>query len=258
MEELHAPGAGEAPETIAFRLDLPDSSRPGAPVILYLHGFASSQSGEKALFFRKKFLGAGLAFCSLDFRGHGESGGSLKELTLTRCLEDVALVRQELASRGHERFIVVGSSMGGLAGLWAASREPDGVDAGLYIAPALDLAERAATWFGAEGLARWEKDGEIEIETELTRTKLGWGFLEDLRRHTLERLKEGHRIPSLLLMGKKDASVSWQVVTEFATGAPFEGVELHLFADGDHRLLAFKERLWLLMVEFLRGRGVLT
>jgi len=33
-----------------------------------------------------------------------------------------------------------------------------------------------------------------------------------------------------------------------------EDVELHLFSDGDHRLTDRKERLWDLMMEFLRGR----
>ena len=53
-----------------------------------------------------------------------------------------------------------------------------------------------------------------------------------------------------------DVAVPWRGVADFATRCAFSGIELHLFADGDHRLTDRKERLWDLMAEFLRGRGL--
>jgi alpha-beta hydrolase superfamily lysophospholipase len=65
------------------------------------------------------------------------------------------------------------------------------------------------------------------------------------------------RTPCLLLQGKQDTSVSWQSVADFAVRCTFQEIELHLFADGDHRLTDRKERLWELMTEFLRGRSLI-
>jgi pimeloyl-ACP methyl ester carboxylesterase len=85
---------------------------------------------------------------------------------------------------------------------------------------------------------------------------LGWALIEDLRRHPIEELLRRHRTPALLLQGKRDASVPWTSVADFAAHSSYEGIELHLFADGDHRLIDRKERLWELMLEFLRGREI--
>ena len=46
-------------------------------------------------------------------------------------------------------------------------------------------------------------------------------------------------------------------MADFATRCRYEGIDLHLFADGDHRLTDRLGRLWELMSEFLRGRGLL-
>ena len=258
METLDIPEHSGGPSHLAFQLDEPKESREGAPTVLYLHGFGSSQGGEKADFFRQRALAAGLAFCSLDFQGHGRSGGTMRDLTLTRNLEDVARVRRELESRGHRRLLLFGSSMGGLTGLWSAAQNPVGIEAGLYIAPALDLAQRAAGWFGEAGLKRWQEQGFVEIQTALTTSELGWGFLEDLALYRRERLEAEHGVPSLVLQGKNDDTVSWRAVSDFVTSSACEQIELHLFADGDHRLLDRKDRLWRLMLEFLQGRGCLA
>jgi alpha-beta hydrolase superfamily lysophospholipase len=73
----------------------------------------------------------------------------------------------------------------------------------------------------------------------------------------MDRLLAEYRTPCLLLQGRRDTTVGWRSVADFATRCAFPGIELHLFADGDHRLTDRKERLWELMAEFLRGRGVL-
>lgn len=225
--------------------------------VLYLHGLGSSQAGEKAAFFRARATAAGLDFWSLDFQGHGESGGGMRELTLSRCLADIDTARTAMAENGVDRVIVIGSSMGALAGLWHTVRRPDDVSAGLYIAPAIGLERAFRDWAGDDGLERWQSDGVYEITNELGSWELGWGFVEDLRRYPNERLAGELRTPSLLLQGKLDDRVDWRDVVELAAGCGGEGVELHLFADGDHRLVDRKEHLWSLMLGFLRARGVL-
>jgi pimeloyl-ACP methyl ester carboxylesterase len=257
MERIPINAGGREVSHLTVRFDPPRrAGAPGLPPILYLHGFGSKQSGEKAEFFRRQALNAGLGFCSFDFQGHGQSGGDLTSLTLTRNLEDIARVHALLRSRGHERLILMGSSMGGGTALWYSALHPEEIAAGLHIAPALQMAQGLLAWAGEEKARRWQETGTVHFENELVSCELGWGLIEDLRAHSMERLLAQYRTPCLLLQGKRDTTVAWRGVVDFATRCAFPGIELHLFADGDHRLADRKERLWELMAEFLRGRGV--
>jgi pimeloyl-ACP methyl ester carboxylesterase len=248
-------GDGREVSHLAVRFDPPPTG-PDRPCVLYLHGFGSEQSGEKAEFFRRRALAADLGFCSFDFQGHGLSGGEMAGLTLTRNLEDVARVHTFLRDRGFRRLILIGSSMGGGTALWYSAFHPEEIVAGLHIAPALELEKGLLAWAGDERARAWEETGKIHFQNDLVSCELSWALIEDLRAHPAEALLAGYRTPALLLQGKLDTSVSWRSVLDFATHGPFQEIDLHLFADGDHRLTDRKERLWELMAEFLRGRGL--
>lgn len=245
--------AGAPP--LAYSLTLPPEPRADF-ALLYLHGFASDQAGEKASFFRRAAFDAGLPFCSIDFQGHGRSGGSLRGLTLSRNLEDAAAAHQLLRERGYRRVVVMGSSMGAFTGLWYSALHPEEVLAGLHIAPAVAMAEGFLTFAGPERAAQWEREGVLVLDNGKTASEFSWELIEDLRRHSVERLRHRYRTPALLLQGRLDPQVPWREVVNFATGTATKEIELHLFADGDHRLTDRKDRLWELMLGFLRGRGL--
>jgi pimeloyl-ACP methyl ester carboxylesterase len=160
-------------------------------------------------------------------------------------------------ARGQERLVLIGSSMGGGTALWYSALHPEGIVAGLYIAPALEMGRGLLTWAGPERACVWEETGTIHFQNDFVSSELGWGLIEDLRAHPIETLLASHRTPCLLLQGKRDDSVSWRSVADFATRSTYQDVELHLFADGDHRLTDRKERLWGLMMEFLQGRELI-
>jgi pimeloyl-ACP methyl ester carboxylesterase len=245
---------GHEGERIALRCDAPPG---GGPCLLYLHGFGSTQDGEKAAHFRRRAAATGIPFASLDFRGHGRSGGVLADLTMSRNLEDVGVAAEHLRRRGYECLVLMGSSMGGAAGLWYAALHPQEVVCGVHLAPALELGPSLEAWAGPEGLRRWQLVGSIPFANELVSCDLGWALVEDLRRYGADRLAALARTPALLLQGQQDDRVGWRAVADFAAASAAAGVELHLFADGDHRLLPYKERLWELAVGFLRARGAL-
>jgi pimeloyl-ACP methyl ester carboxylesterase len=173
MEKIPIVENGREVSHLAVRFDRPLQDGPLRPCILYLHGFGSQQSGEKADFFRRRALEAGFAFCSFDFQGHGQSGGDFGSLTLTRNLEDVARVHAFLRARGQERLILVGSSMGGGTALWYSALHPEEIAAGLHIAPALELDRGLLDWAGEEGARRWQETGTIHYENDLVSCELG-------------------------------------------------------------------------------------
>lgn len=228
---------------LAVRFELPEE--PVTPfAILYLHGFGSRQTGEKADFFRGRALLDGIPFASFDFQGHGESGGSLRELTVTRNLGDVARVAGWLAARGWEHLALFGSSMGGATALWHAALYPETVVAATHVAPALGMRRGFERWAGAEGLARWQREGSIRFRGELVEADLGWTLMDDLERYPIEDLVAQYRTPTLIFQGQRDASVDWRDVEDFARRAPAGVVDLRLLPEGDHRLIDNKADLW--------------
>jgi pimeloyl-ACP methyl ester carboxylesterase len=255
MERIPILAEGREASHLAVRFDAP--AAPSPLCLLYLHGFGSDQQGEKAEYFRRRALAAGLPFCSFDFQGHGQSGGALRDLSMTRNLADIERVHAWLEERGHGRVCLLGSSMGGGAGLWYAALHPERVAAGLHIAPALELERALLLWAGPERARVWQETGVIHFQNDLVATDLAWSVVEDLRTYPLDDLRARYRTPALLLQGKRDESVPWRGVLDFATQCAYDGIDLHLFADGDHRLTDRLDRLWSLMREFLRGRGLL-
>ncbi len=247
---------GEA-SFLAVRLARPAGEARSRFAFLYLHGFGSTQSGEKADFFRTRALAEGIPFCSFDFQGHGESGGGLQELTFTRNLEDVACVHDHLCDLGLGAVVLIGSSMGAATALWHAARRPGQVLASLLIAPAVGMGRGLERWAGEAGLARWRREGTIRYSSPVVEADLGWGLISDLRRFDLEVLSAAYRTPTLILQGMLDDTVDYREVTRFVARSPGGLFRLRLFDDGDHRLNGRKEELWSEMRDFLVAQRLL-
>lgn len=270
LHRLPLAGPGGAAEPLALRHAEPPADRDRGLSILYLHGFGSSQRGEKATWFRRWAAEEGIAFTSFDFRGHGESGGELGELTLTRNLADAGAALAWLAGHRPGPIVLFGSSMGAAAAMWLTV-EPETPGGGtavpdapagspleriagvLAVAPALTMERSLADRCGPEGLARWRETGRLRVETELMSTELYWELMEDLARHPPERLAERYAAPTLVFQGMRDESVAWRDVAAFAAAARPARLELHLFAAGDHRLIAQRERIAELAGGWLAG-----
>ncbi len=256
------PIAGEdSASHLDFRLSLP----PDAPAakandlcVLYMHGLGSSQDGEKAVFFGHHLAAAGLPVASFDFQGHGGSGGSIFDLCLSRNIHDIGCVHAHLVERGYRRFILFGSSMGAAAALWYAALHPVGIEAAIHIAPAIDMETQLRTRVGEAGLRTWREQGRLTLPHEGSQVDMGWSLVADFEHYPQERLTTGYATPTLIFQGVHDASVSWRAVLGFVESCRDHAVEMHLFADGDHRLVDRKPHLWRLAASFLRARALLS
>jgi hypothetical protein len=121
-------------EFLDYTLTLPLKPHEPETLVIYVHGFASHQKGEKVLFLRNRFIALGAAYLAFDHRGHGRSSGTMKELTIRRNLEDLdTLIREK--GKDFKKRVLIGSSMGGQTAAWYASRHPDLITANLLIAP---------------------------------------------------------------------------------------------------------------------------
>ena len=209
-------------------------------VVVWVHGFGSHRGGEKAEALQLECARRGWAFAAFDFRGHGESSGAMHELCATRLVEDLAVVRDWLAARGHTRIGLVGSSMGGFAAAWFAKRHPESVVGCVFVAPGFGFLDRRWDELTADERAEWERTGRRRLSNEWVNVELGFGLVSERDRYRPVQLVAGWRTPALLFHGLADEVVPHTDSLFFIRHVGYPRVELRLLKDGDHRLTAYK------------------
>ncbi len=208
------------------------ADRPG---FVYFHGFASGPSSEKATFFRDRLAERGI---TLDVPDLNLGDGGFLKMTLSRSIQHAAaaLDRVEADRRGA---VLIGSSLGGYLAALLASRDPR-VRAVVLMAPAFDLPARWTALLGEDGLSRWRKDREVEVDHHAYARKepLSFSFYLDAMGYP-PYPRPG--CPTLILHGIHDLEVSIGTSQKISEGASeIRLVEL----DSDHALTDVMPRLW--------------
>ncbi len=144
--------------------------------------------------------------------------------------------------------MLIGSSLGGFVAVQAALRWPGRIAKLVLLAPAVDLGAERMTELGDRGLAAWKASGETMVfhYGYGRMLSLGYGLYEDARQY--DAMNAPLELPTIVFQGRRDASVSPQVVEQWASARPM--VELHLL-DDDHQLIASLDQIWKTMQVFL-------
>lgn len=213
QERLDIPVEGCA---LAAILHLPEG-RGRWPCVVASHGMQSSKASEKYQMVGATFSGKGIAVCRFDFRGCGESGGSLAETTIGERVEDVGAVVAALRGRPDldGRVALLGSSMGAYVSLFAASR---------------DRTVRA--------VAAWATPADLEDlvgnPEEVREYGLGEPCIAELSAGRC--LRAPTNVPRVLFLhGGADDVVPVTHAERLYAAAP-EPKSLHVFPGGDHPL----------------------
>jgi pimeloyl-ACP methyl ester carboxylesterase len=208
---------------------------PNAPVVLGLHGLASDRGSSKNTFLLQRCAAAGVAAVTVDYPGHGDSYGGLKDFTMSEGLAAVEAVATHVA----RPLVVVGSSTGGWLALLVALARPRQVVGVVTVANAADFTE-TLLW---SPLSPAEKDHfsrtgvRTEPRDDAPPIELGYGLVTDGRRHRVlgnGRLS-GVRCPVRLLHGMADTDVPWQVSVDVAHEVGSLDTEVLLLPGVDHR-----------------------
>ena len=218
---------------------MPDGRRiafrhtPGnGPTLVFLPGYMSDMDGGKATALYEWAKARGHGCLLLDYSGCGRSDGDFADGTLSRWRDEVVAL---IEARALDRFVVVGSSMGGwlmllvglalgerLAGIVGIASAPDFTDWGRDTAEKARLQAgetvfdenpygpeptpmHAAFW--ADGQAQQQLTGTIAID-----------------------------VPVRLLHGQRDADVPWEISARLAEALRSDDVQVTYIKDGDHRL----------------------
>jgi pimeloyl-ACP methyl ester carboxylesterase len=205
------------------------------PTVVFLPGFRSDMTGEKATALTAFCAERGQAMLRFDYSGHGSSGGRFEHGTIGQWTED-ALVLIDRLTAGP--LVLVGSSMGGWIALLLALARRDRVAALIGVAAAPDFTERLM-WqaMTAEQRLRLVRDGVFLRPSQygepypITRT-----LIEEARGRLLLHQPIAIDCPVRLLHGQGDVDVPWRTSLSIASRLTSRDVQVLLVKDGDHRL----------------------
>ncbi len=150
---------------------------------------------------------------ALDLPGHGQH----HELRVNDFEQSHQWLCRELASRGIERYLLVGYSLGGRLALYHASREPAGLS-GLLLEnchPGLPAGERAARIAHDESWAeRFEREPLADVLADWYRQGVFADLGEDARARQIARRlgNDGKAVAAMLRatsLGKQPDLASW-------------------------------------------------
>jgi pimeloyl-ACP methyl ester carboxylesterase len=223
--------------TVAFRLDVgpgefvQGDELPGrAPAYLFLHGLASARAGEKSSSLFAHARATGRAAVRFDLRGHGESTGRLGRTLVSDLILDVVRMLERTGPA-----VIVGASLGGLLGAYAAARRPELVRALALLAPALGLMGNLAERLDPRG-RMWTQEGQgFVIQPDV---------LADAKALDERGLPARLRVPTLIVHGTADDVISPRQSERFFAAMPHADKELWLPAGADHRLNTVAAEIW--------------
>jgi pimeloyl-ACP methyl ester carboxylesterase len=219
------------------------TEEPGEGAVLYVHGFGSKRSGEKAVALERAVARRGWTFAAFNFRGHGRSSGTLLELHGNGLLDDLDVIRAWLAERGVSRLGLVGSSMGGWASAWYSVRRPEAVVGLVLVAPAFNfLRSRWDALTEAERDA-WRRTGRLRVRNQWLDCEIGIGLADERDQFPAGRLGSELGKPTLIFHGMRDDAVPYPLSLAFTQIASHPDIELRLIKAGDHRLTAYKDEI---------------
>ena len=243
------PGRGNLRVYVSFDRERTDWA------VLYVHGFGSTMSGKKSEAVERSCAKRGWTYASFDFRGHGQSTGTLLELSGSRLLEDLETVRNHLVERGIPKLCLVGSSMGGWASAWFTHQHPRSIIACVLIAPAFDFLRSRWEALSDDERERWRQTGRHRIHNQWVDAEVGFGMVEEIDLFPVDRLASGLARPMLIFHGLRDDVVPFGGSVAMLQQAAYPDMELRIYRDGDHRLLDYMDVIAESACEFFASRS---
>ena len=206
------------------------------PGVVFLHGFHSDMTGNKALAVEEFCRKRGQAFVRYDATGHGRSSGEFINGGIGQWAADAVSVIDALTDGPQ---ILVGSSMGGWLMLLAALQRRHRVVGLLGLAAAPDFTEELIyAVLTPEQKRALLVEGKLEIADCEDRPayQIGRALIEEGRENML--LSDGINLtcPVRLIHGQKDAEVPWQTVLRLQEHLASDDVEVTLIKSAGHRL----------------------
>jgi len=211
-------------------------SKKEAPAILILHGFGGNRIGRFQLYVKISRIleKQGFAVLRFDFRGCGESEGTLEKTTFLSQLDDAKKAFQMLLRQPEvdkNRIGIIGSSMGGCLALMLAQEESQIASIVLWSAfgrPKATVRQK----IGIKAMKALRSSGRLDIGGEYISRR----FVEEALQ--LDTLKNIHTFGCkvLIIHGTEDESIPPSESALIYRAARNKGIkaERYLIKGADH------------------------
>jgi Predicted hydrolases or acyltransferases (alpha/beta hydrolase superfamily) len=210
---------------------------PGkTPGVVFLTGYKSDMTGQKAVRLEEFCRAQGRAFVRFDYYGHGASSGEFVDGTIGRWRDDTVRVLDELTAGPQ---VLVGSSLGGWIMLLTALVRPARIAGMVGVAAAPDFTEDLIPLLlSPSDKATLEAGRIVNLASvyDPEPTPVNKRFIDDGRKHLVLRGEIALDCPVRLIHGMHDRDVPWETSMRLLERLRAPSVELTLVKDGDHRL----------------------
>jgi putative redox protein len=212
-------------------LEMPEGIHRGWA--LFAHCFTCGKRNLAAVRIARALASTGIGVLRFDFTGLGDSEGTFSGTSFALNVGDLRSAAAAMAAAGKAPALLIGHSLGGAAML-AAAGDIASARAVATIAAPFDVSQ-VLRLLDADGLARFETDGQAPVQIGGRPFAVGKAFIDDLRQHDQgARIAALHR-PLLLLHSPRDQTVDIENVTQIYLAArhPKSFISLD---DADHLL----------------------
>ena len=203
--------------------------------VLYLHGWTANRKSERSQVFEDCAKKYDCAYLSLDYTGHGESGGTPADFTVGQGIQDALdVIRKTI---GNMPLLIIGHSIGGWIGLQLAERLKEQVIAYIGLAPATDITEFIWDKLIPFTAKRTLKKGGVLGPSEETH---GFCFtqklFDDAKTNLMLKREIDISVPVYLLVGDKDDYIQLDRLNKIKDKLKSEQVTVTQLKGADHHL----------------------
>jgi pimeloyl-ACP methyl ester carboxylesterase len=229
---------------------------PGrAPGVVFLTGYQSDMTGQKALRLEEFCRQRGNACLRFDYFGHGASSGDFTHGTIGRWADDAVFALDRL-TEGPQ--ILIGSSLGGWIMMLAARARPQRVAALIGIAAAPDFTEDVIPkLLRSEDERALASEGIVYLASpyDPDPTPVTRRILEEGRAHLVLREPIPLTCPIRLIHALDDPDVPWTASLRLMERMSTQDAQLTLIKKAGHRMSepADLDRLTATLEAMLRG-----
>lgn len=205
-------------------------------IVIMCHGIRGTKD-ERGLFvdLSEKLEENNISSIRFDFRGHGESDGIDKEVTITKEIEDLETIIKYVTDLGYNEIFALGASFGGgIVSLVDYNKYPK-VQGLVLLYPAVDFSvAKQGNLFTDENKQEAIKNGYYVSKSVSTGKEFRFGlemFNEIDKYKPYEKL-EKLNLPILFVHGTSDRVVPYELSVEVSKVC--NNAKVELIDNGDH------------------------
>lgn len=180
------------------------------PCVILCHGFDSLKDNTTNKKLSKKLLENHIASLRFDFRGNGESEGSIRTLTLTKCIDDLQSSLNYVKSLewiDKRKIGLLGNSFSGPTSVFVTSKNKEIKVLVLLSAVSYDSEVREFQ-LGKDGIRKWKERGFTYLLGYNNRkVKVDYEFYRDSLKYKSYDFADKINIPVLMVHDDKDKVV---------------------------------------------------